>query len=73
MSMMSAEVSRSKSMNYQMFSFSNFRAVNKDECDLTELLAIVAKLSPPKGYVPPTLQNMNIIKNLMKKPSKKAV
>jgi hypothetical protein len=56
-----------------MFSFSNFRAVNKDECDLTELLAIVAKLSPPKAYVPPTLQNMNLIKNLMKKPKKKAI
>jgi len=31
------------------------------------------QLAPKKGQLPPSLQNMNIIKNMMKKPKKKSL
>ena len=72
-SLITADISRSGVNNYQSFNFSNFKALNKDECAQLELQAVRSKLAPKKGQLPPSLQNMNIIKNMMKKPKKKAV
>jgi hypothetical protein len=54
-SLITADISRSGVNNYQSFNFSNFKALNKDECAQLELQAVRTQLAPKKGQLPPSL------------------